>query len=161
MEESIGKKLADLRQQRGMTVRSLAEKSGVNPATISRIENSQVSASMETLEKLCDAMGAKVELVDDNVGYNNKYAYDFGLLVFYVNKKYELTMNQIRKSITDAGFLKRILFNLYLYKYGNDPEFDKKVKPIIDRAEKNEWKQLTLVEQGTAWVGFYHADGRI
>jgi transcriptional regulator with XRE-family HTH domain len=49
-------KLAIWRATRKLTVRQLAEKAGLNPATVSRIELGKVKANVLTLGKLADAL---------------------------------------------------------------------------------------------------------
>jgi transcriptional regulator with XRE-family HTH domain len=49
---AIGSAVRDLRENRGLTARQLAAKSGVSAAMISRIENGQASPSISTLNAL-------------------------------------------------------------------------------------------------------------
>ena len=44
------------RQRRQISIRQLAELSGVNKTTIQRIESGEVSPSLETFEKILNAM---------------------------------------------------------------------------------------------------------
>ena len=53
--------LKDWREKRGKSLRELSELSGVNPATISKIENGHVFAQGRTLRKLADALDAPIE----------------------------------------------------------------------------------------------------
>lgn len=59
----IHEQLAALREERGYTLRELAEKTGVNYPNISRIERGETSPSVSTLEKLLDGLGAHIEIV--------------------------------------------------------------------------------------------------
>ena len=56
IDRAIGASLKDLRQQRGMSARGLAEQSGISAAMVSRIENGLVSPSIGTLEALAEAL---------------------------------------------------------------------------------------------------------
>ena len=51
-----GKRLKIERQSRSISLRQLAELSGVNKTTIQRIESGEVSPSLETFEKILNAM---------------------------------------------------------------------------------------------------------
>ncbi len=46
-----------LRSGRGLSIRSLAEQSGLNANTLSLIENSKTSPSVSTLQQLASALG--------------------------------------------------------------------------------------------------------
>ena len=59
----IHEQLASLREERGYTLRELAEKTGVNYPNISRIERGETSPSVSTLEKLLDGLDAKIEII--------------------------------------------------------------------------------------------------
>ncbi|MCV6591331.1 MAG: helix-turn-helix domain-containing protein [Silicimonas sp.] len=56
IDRAIGAALKDLRQQRGLSARGLAETSGISAAMVSRIENGLVSPSIGTLEALAAAL---------------------------------------------------------------------------------------------------------
>lgn len=57
-----GKVIRELREERGVSLRALADASGVNFTTIRHIERGDNSPSVATLEKLLDALGAKIEI---------------------------------------------------------------------------------------------------
>jgi transcriptional regulator with XRE-family HTH domain len=59
-ELNVGKRIKKVRTNRGMTVASLAEKSGVSPGLISQIENQQTLPSVDSLEEIAEALGASV-----------------------------------------------------------------------------------------------------
>ena len=48
----IGQRLRDIRAERGLSIRDLAKKSGLNVNTLSMIENGKTSPSLETLQQL-------------------------------------------------------------------------------------------------------------
>jgi DNA-binding XRE family transcriptional regulator len=58
----IGNRIAQLREQQGMTQQELAEKSGILRNNISRIEAGRYNVTLDTLSKLSAALGCKVEL---------------------------------------------------------------------------------------------------
>ena len=54
----IGQKLRELRSRRQLSVRVLAERSGVSHSTISLMERDSVSPTLDTLQAVLDAMGS-------------------------------------------------------------------------------------------------------
>jgi quercetin dioxygenase-like cupin family protein len=52
IEQNLGESLRRLREERGMSLRSLAAKTGFSPSFISQIENSQASPSISSMEKI-------------------------------------------------------------------------------------------------------------
>lgn len=65
----IGQAIKQARQERNLTQKQLGELVGVQKAQISKIENSAKNARFETIMKVFDALGAKVNF---NVELNNK-----------------------------------------------------------------------------------------
>lgn len=64
----IGKKLKELRKSRGLTLVELSKKSGVQVATISRIENLKMTGTLESHMSIAKALGIDVtELYSDVV----------------------------------------------------------------------------------------------
>jgi transcriptional regulator with XRE-family HTH domain len=53
----VGRRLRQLREQKGMSARQVAELAGVTPAYLSRLENSRVSPTVASLARLVAAMG--------------------------------------------------------------------------------------------------------
>jgi len=60
MPIQISSRIRNLREQRNLSQRALAEASGVSPAALSQIESGQTSPSVATLEKLAGGMGVSV-----------------------------------------------------------------------------------------------------
>jgi transcriptional regulator with XRE-family HTH domain len=58
--EEIGSELQTLRVQKGLTVRELAEASGVHYSNIAKIENGKYNVSVDILGKVADALGYKL-----------------------------------------------------------------------------------------------------
>ncbi len=56
----VAARIRALRENKGFSLRALAEAAGVSPATLSQIESAQTSPSVATLEKLADGMGVPV-----------------------------------------------------------------------------------------------------
>jgi transcriptional regulator with XRE-family HTH domain len=65
----LGQAIKQARQELNITQEQLGELVGVQKAQISKIENSAKSARLETIMKVFDAMGAKVNF---NVEINKK-----------------------------------------------------------------------------------------
>ena len=59
-EISVGKRLRELRTIRGLSMRALAEKSGLNINTLSLIENEHTSPSVSTLQQLAQSLQVPV-----------------------------------------------------------------------------------------------------
>lgn len=62
--EYIGKRIAEIRQAKGLSIRQLAEASGVNFANIYKIENGKYNVSVDILGKICEALGCRIDLVE-------------------------------------------------------------------------------------------------
>ena len=63
--EYIGKRIAEIRQAKGLSIRQLAEASGVNFANIYKIENGKYNVSIDILGKICDALGCRIDIVEE------------------------------------------------------------------------------------------------
>ena len=60
--EYIGKRIAEIRQAKGLSIRQLADDSGVNFANIYKIENGKYNVSIDILGKICGALGCHVDI---------------------------------------------------------------------------------------------------
>lgn len=63
--EYIGKRIAEIRQAKGLSIRQLAEDSGVNFANIYKIENGKYNVSIDILGKICEALGCRIDIVEE------------------------------------------------------------------------------------------------
>ena len=61
--ERIGKRIAQLRNERGLTQKELAERTGMQQGNIARIEAGKYSARFDTLQTIAEAMGLTVDFV--------------------------------------------------------------------------------------------------
>lgn len=59
-EINVGKRLQQIRASRGLSMRALAEKSGLNFNTLSLIENEKSSPNVNTLEQLASALQVSI-----------------------------------------------------------------------------------------------------
>jgi transcriptional regulator with XRE-family HTH domain len=57
---NLGGRIKDLRKQKAMTLKELAERTGVSPAMLSQVENNIVSPSISTLWNFAEALGLKI-----------------------------------------------------------------------------------------------------
>ena len=60
-EINVGQRLRELRAKQSLSIRSLAELSGLNFNTLSLIENSKTSPSVSTLQQLSRALGVPLQ----------------------------------------------------------------------------------------------------
>ena len=60
MTETIGKRIAALREKRGWTARQLARKSDLADDSVLRIEDGTANPTIKTLEKNAEALGVSV-----------------------------------------------------------------------------------------------------
>jgi transcriptional regulator with XRE-family HTH domain len=65
-QKLLGKRIRSLRNERGLKIIELAEKSGLTSSTISQIERALLSPSIASLKKICDAMGVPVGCLFEN-----------------------------------------------------------------------------------------------
>ena len=59
----IGKRIAEERAKLGLSQTDLANMSGINRATIAKIELGRWSAGIDVLGRIADAMGLRVDLI--------------------------------------------------------------------------------------------------
>ena len=57
--------LAEFRSDNGFRVRLLAELADLRPATISNVENGKFSVRIDILTKICNTLGARIEIVKE------------------------------------------------------------------------------------------------
>lgn len=57
----IGRRLAELRTEKGMSQKQMAELTGIQQGHISRIERGKYSVGLDTLELMADAVGYIVD----------------------------------------------------------------------------------------------------
>ena len=62
-EFDIIQAMIDARKQSGLTQKELAERTGINQADISKLENGTANPSIRTLRRLADGMGMRMKLV--------------------------------------------------------------------------------------------------
>ena len=65
--EYIGKRLSEIRRKKGLSIRQLADMSGVNFANIYKVENGKYNVSVDILGKICEALGCRIDIVEDKI----------------------------------------------------------------------------------------------
>ena len=60
--EYIGKRIAEIRQAKGLSIRQLADLCGVSAQNITKIEHGRYNVSIDILGKICDALGYHVDI---------------------------------------------------------------------------------------------------
>ena len=60
---AFGSFLAQLRREKGMTQKELAERTGIDQADISKLENGTRNPSLKLLKRQADGMGMDLKLV--------------------------------------------------------------------------------------------------
>jgi len=61
-EINVGRRLRELRAERGLSIRALAEQSGLNVNTLSLIENGKTSPSVSTLQQIAAALKTPISV---------------------------------------------------------------------------------------------------
>jgi transcriptional regulator with XRE-family HTH domain len=74
-EISVGRRLRELRLEHEISIRALAEKSGLNANTLSLIENSKTSPSVSTLQQLASALGVPITAFFETDAPKNNIAF--------------------------------------------------------------------------------------
>ena len=64
IREYIGKRIAELRKERKLSQVDLALKAGLDKGHIARIELGRYSVGIDTLQKICDALDVKLEMIE-------------------------------------------------------------------------------------------------
>lgn len=59
----IGRRIAEVREEAGMTQLELSERTGLQQSNLARVESGRYSTRLDTLAVIADALGRKVELV--------------------------------------------------------------------------------------------------
>ena len=63
LEESVGSAIKELRQRHGLTIAQVSEQASISRGMLSKIENGQTSAGMETLARIARALGVSMSML--------------------------------------------------------------------------------------------------
>jgi transcriptional regulator with XRE-family HTH domain len=75
VEVNVGRRLRSLRMKQGLSIRCLADQSGLNVNTLSLIENGKTSPSVSTLQLLASALDLPIIAFFDSEPSRNNVAY--------------------------------------------------------------------------------------
>lgn len=64
MREEIGRQIAAIRKKKGLSLRQLAELTGLNHSNIGKIELGKYSVGVDILGKICDALGCELKITE-------------------------------------------------------------------------------------------------
>lgn len=59
----LGEQIARARQESGLTREELAERAGITPGTVAKIETGRFSASVDLLDRVATALGCRIAIV--------------------------------------------------------------------------------------------------
>lgn len=59
---NLGQQIASARHAKGLTVRDLAQQADIDAANLCRIEQGDYNASVDIINRICDAVGAKLTI---------------------------------------------------------------------------------------------------
>lgn len=62
--EDIGKKIAQLRKEKGLTLKEMSELTKLDYSNISKIERGRYNVGIDILGKIADALNVDIELVE-------------------------------------------------------------------------------------------------
>ena len=58
----IGQQIASIRRAKGLSVRDLAQQADIDAANLSRIEQGDYNASVDIINRICSALGARLTI---------------------------------------------------------------------------------------------------
>lgn len=64
IRKQIGEKIAEMRKGSNLSQRDLAERSGLTQNTIYKVENGKFSVGIDTLQRIADVFGKRIDLID-------------------------------------------------------------------------------------------------
>lgn len=59
---SIGQEIREIRKRKGITLLDIEAKTGIGNGYLSRLERGQYSPSIDTVERICEAIGAELKI---------------------------------------------------------------------------------------------------
>lgn len=104
--KTVGQRIRNYRNQRGLSQEKLAEISGCHPTYIGQIERGEKNATIESLEKISSALEISLASLFEKIGSESNTD-NIPL------KCYELLLS---KSKEEQEMLYKILFNIDVYK---------------------------------------------
>jgi transcriptional regulator with XRE-family HTH domain len=113
VEIDVGRRLRDLRAERGLSIRALAKESGLNFNTLSLIENGKTSPNVSTLQQLATTLNVPItaffetephqkNIVYQKAGRRHQAAFSYGKLED-LGAGMKMTWGQPLRIILDPG----------------------------------------------------------
>lgn len=63
--QRVGRRIAELRKQKGLTQQDIAERTGIQRNHISRIESGKYSVGLDTLQSIAEALGGRIDIITE------------------------------------------------------------------------------------------------
>lgn len=63
--EQVGKRIAQLRKEKGLTQEQLSAITGLDRANIAKIEKGKYNTGIDIIGKICDALGCRIDLKEE------------------------------------------------------------------------------------------------
>lgn len=107
-ERALGRRVAQFRELRGMSLRAVAAEAGVSSSFLSQLENGHTNASVASLRKVAAALGVSpAQLLDDSAVHTRGVlrAADRPTLPLDGAEKYVLSLPPLRNLEVYAGVL--------------------------------------------------------
>ena len=105
IKQKFGKRIKELRKDKGFTQEQIAERIGIEPPNISKLEKGTHFPLPENIEKIASALNVEIKDLFDFEHFNSKE--------ILVKKIYEYIDNADDKEIE---FLYKTIYNLNLFK---------------------------------------------
>lgn len=61
---AIGKRIAEIRKKRGLTILQVHEMTGLDNSNIGKIEKGKYNVGIDVLHKICEALNVEIALID-------------------------------------------------------------------------------------------------
>ena len=140
-QPELGKKIAELRKNKGLTQEELVDVCNLNVRTLQRIESGEVTPRSYTLKIITEALDYNIqELITDNEGSDHKQnlRYRFMQIRFYTFDLFNFKTDTMRKIMTFTTIaLATALFFMAFTKDNENTQSTKEVKETISKlAEK-------------------------
>ena len=160
---SLGEKIKELREKKGMNQKQVAEASGITQATISRIEKGKVKQlKSEALKRLAEALGTTVDyLVDRKENLTPEELANVDENVTYLFRGYEKLPSEARKQLIDfVQFLEGKEKEEELVRTEADARLVSAAKDLLEACKNMLWHEDKMAARKQAEAAIAKAEGR-
>lgn len=105
--EKFGKRIRQLRKEKGMSQEKLAEKSGLHNTYIGQIERGEKNASLESIQKLSEGLGVSVAEIFETFTESPRENPILNQIAEIVSLLPEKSANHLLKSIQELLNIKK------------------------------------------------------